>query len=147
MQGVHCTLVEKKPAAAGRPVWGKPGILAGDAAHLVIPTAAGHEHRVGDAIDLSWKLAAILAGWVGLLASYEIERRQVGDRNIAASRYASLGRQCKTNEMIGAEPGYRYVESPVIWDEPGGPEQSFRTYDRGAVRGEGFPLCPAARAL
>ena len=36
--------------------------------------------------------------------------------------------QRKTNEMIGAELGYRYVGSPVITDEPGGPEQLFRTY-------------------
>jgi hypothetical protein len=117
---------------------------------------------VGDAIDLSWKLHASLASWGGrnLLASYEIERRQVGDRNVGASRYASLGRrkwrsqyrpnigdatpegqatrdtlarvadveQRKTNEMIGAELGYRYVGSPVIWEEPGGPEHLFREY-------------------
>ncbi len=50
---------------------------------------------VGDAVDLAWKLAATLQGWGGpnLLRSYEIERRQVGDRNIGASRYAWLGRR------------------------------------------------------
>jgi hypothetical protein len=117
---------------------------------------------VGDAIDLGWKLAGTLAGWggPGLLASYEAERRPVGERNVGASRYASLGRrkwraqwrpeiadqtpagaaaranlaavadveQRKTNEMIGAELGYRYVGSPIIWDEPGGPEHLFREY-------------------
>ena len=70
--------------------------LAGDAAHLVIPTGGlGMNTGVGDAIDLSWKLAATLRGWGGpnLLASYEVERRQVGDRNIGASRYAWLGRR------------------------------------------------------
>src|SRR3954462_350320 len=70
--------------------------LAGDAVHLVIPTGGlGMNSGGGDAIDLSWKLAAILQGWGGprLLDSYEIERRQVGDRNVAASRYASLGRR------------------------------------------------------
>ncbi len=36
--------------------------------------------------------------------------------------------QRKTNEMIGAELGYRYVGSPVVWDEPGGPEHLFRDY-------------------
>lgn len=137
--------------------------LAGDAAHLVIPTGGlGMNTGVGDAIDLGWKLAATLQGWGGpnLLRSYEIERRQVGDRNVGASRYASLGRrkwrsqyrpdmrdqtpagqatrdnlarvadieQRKTNEMIGAELGYRYVGSPVITDEPGGPEHLFREY-------------------
>jgi hypothetical protein len=137
--------------------------LAGDAVHLVVPTGGlGMNTGVGDAIDLSWKLEATLRGWGGphLLASYEIERRQVGDRNVGASRYASQGRrrwrsqyrpdirdataegqatrdnlarvanveQRKTNEMIGAELGYRYVGSPAIWEEPGGPEHLFREY-------------------
>jgi len=137
--------------------------LAGDAAHLVIPTGGlGMNMGVGDAIDLAWKLAGTLRGWGGpkLLASYEIERRQIGDRNVGASRYASQGRrkwraqyrpemrertpageaaranltqvagieQRKTNEMIGAELGYRYVGSPLIVDEPGGPEHLFREY-------------------
>jgi hypothetical protein len=30
--------------------------------------------------------------------------------------------------MIGAELGYRYVDSPVICDIPGGPEHLFREY-------------------
>lgn len=137
--------------------------LAGDSAHLVIPTGGlGMNTGVGDATDLAWKLAATLRGWGGprLLQSYEIERRQVGDRNIGASRYAWHGRrrwreqyrsnirettaagqatrdnlsrvaateQPKSNEMIGAELGYRYVGSPVIWEEPGGPEHLFREY-------------------
>ena len=137
--------------------------LAGDAAHLVIPTGGlGMNTGIGDAVDLSWKLAATLEGWGGpaLLESYGIERRQVGDRNVGASRYASTGRrkwrsmfrpglrdatpagaairrnlaevagveQRKTNEMIGAELGYRYVDSPVVADIPGGPEHLFREY-------------------
>jgi hypothetical protein len=137
--------------------------IAGDAAHLVIPTGGlGMNTGVGDAFDLSWKLAATLQGWGGpkILDSYEHERRQVGERNIGASRYASIGRrkwrsmyrsniaentpvglqnrkilagvadveQRKTNEMVGAEMGYRYVDSPVIMDIPGGPEHLFREY-------------------
>src|SRR6266705_558686 len=68
--------------------------LAGDAVHLVIPAGGlGMNTGVGDAFDLSWKLAATLEGWGGpkLLDSYEIERRQVGERNIGASRYAAMG--------------------------------------------------------
>jgi len=69
--------------------------IAGDAAHLVIPTGGlGMNTGVGDAIDLSWKLAATLAGWGGpeLLASYDSERRPVGLRNVRASRAAMTGR-------------------------------------------------------
>jgi hypothetical protein len=108
-------------------------------------------------------LAATLQGWGGphLLASYEIERRQIGAHNVEASRQASHGRrawrsaykpnlrdqtpegaetranltrianveQRKSNEMIGAELGYRYVDSPVIWPEPGeGPAHNFMKY-------------------
>jgi 2-polyprenyl-6-methoxyphenol hydroxylase-like FAD-dependent oxidoreductase len=125
--------------------------LAGDAIHLVIPTGGlGMNGGVGDAVDLAWKLAGTLQGWGGpkLLASYEIERRQVGERNVAASTYASQGRrkwrslwrnldelvavakveQPKSNEMIGAELGYRYVGSPILSEEPGGPEHKFREY-------------------
>ena len=137
--------------------------LAGDAVHLVIPTGGlGMNSGVGDAIDLSWKLAATLHGWGGpnLLSSYEIERRQIGERNVGASRYATIGRrkwrsmwrpnirddspageetrrnlsavadieQRKSNEMIGAELGYRYVNSPIICNVPGGPEHLFRDY-------------------
>jgi hypothetical protein len=71
-------------------------LLAGDAVHLVIPTGGlGMNTGVGDAIDLGWKLAGTLQGWggPGLLKSYEIERRATGERNVGASRYASLGRR------------------------------------------------------
>jgi 2-polyprenyl-6-methoxyphenol hydroxylase-like FAD-dependent oxidoreductase len=69
--------------------------VAGDAAHLVIPTGGlGMNTGVGDAIDLGWKLAGTLAGWggPGLLASYEEERRPIGLRNIHASGAAMAGR-------------------------------------------------------
>jgi 2-polyprenyl-6-methoxyphenol hydroxylase-like FAD-dependent oxidoreductase len=137
--------------------------LAGDSVHLVIPTGGlGMNSGVGDAIDLAWKLTGTLQGWGGpnLLRSYEHERRQIGDRNVGASRHASLGRrawraqyrpnirdntaegaasranlirvaeveQAKGNAMIGAELGYRYVDSPVIADIPGGPEHIFGVY-------------------
>jgi 2-polyprenyl-6-methoxyphenol hydroxylase-like FAD-dependent oxidoreductase len=69
--------------------------IAGDAAHLVIPTGGlGMNTGVGDAVDLSWKLAATLQGWGGsqLLPSYDAERRPIGFRNVKASRAAMMGR-------------------------------------------------------
>ncbi|MFD7691607.1 FAD-dependent monooxygenase, partial [Streptomyces sp. NPDC059781] len=59
--------------------------LAGDAAHLN-PPFGGHglNTGIGDAVDLGWKLAAVLAGWGGtdVLDSYEKERRPVQERVI-----------------------------------------------------------------
>jgi 2-polyprenyl-6-methoxyphenol hydroxylase-like FAD-dependent oxidoreductase len=77
--------------------------LAGDAVHLMIPTGGlGMNSGVGDAVDLAWKLAATLHGWggPGLLASYETERRPVGENNVAASRYATQGRR-KWRSQVG----------------------------------------------
>jgi 2-polyprenyl-6-methoxyphenol hydroxylase-like FAD-dependent oxidoreductase len=71
-------------------------LLAGDAAHLVIPTGGlGMNTGAGDATDLAWKLAGTLHGWggPGLLDAYEQERRPIGIRNVAASRKASAGRR------------------------------------------------------
>lgn len=68
--------------------------IAGDAAHLVIPHGGlGMNTGVGDAVDLAWKLTGTLEGWAGpgLLDSYEAERRQIGLRNVDASRSATSG--------------------------------------------------------
>ncbi len=84
-------------------------LLAGDAAHLVIPTGGlGMNTGVGDAIDLGWKLAATLAGWggPGLLGSYEAERRPVALRAVRASAAATRGRR-RWRALVtpGLEPG------------------------------------------
>jgi 2-polyprenyl-6-methoxyphenol hydroxylase-like FAD-dependent oxidoreductase len=137
--------------------------LAGDACHLVIPTGGlGMNTGVGDATDLSWKLAATLQDWGGpnLLAAYEAERRPVGAQNIKASGQGASGRATwraayepgidqdtpeakaaladllaiakveapKTFRVVGAELGYRYANSPIIFDEPGGPEPNVAEY-------------------
>jgi 2-polyprenyl-6-methoxyphenol hydroxylase-like FAD-dependent oxidoreductase len=69
-------------------------LLAGDAIHLVIPQGGlGMNTGVGDAIDLSWKLAGTLEGWGGpeLLKSYQIERKPIAIRNKDAARVAMKG--------------------------------------------------------
>ena len=130
--------------------------LAGDSCHLVIPTGGlGYNTGVGDATDLAWKLAATLQGWGGpaLLQSYEVERRQVGGRNVKASGRGNSGRRVwrdawqpwiqeesargqeardqllsvaqnefnKSAEVVGAELGYRYENSPIVTVEAGEP--------------------------
>ncbi len=59
--------------------------LAGDAAHLNPPWGGhGFNTGIGDAVNVGWKLAAVLDGWGGedLLASYEAERRPIAERTI-----------------------------------------------------------------
>ncbi len=63
-------------------------IFAGDSAHQASPFGArGGNSGIQDADNLGWKLAAILKGDGGpeLLASYDVERIQAADENIAHS--------------------------------------------------------------
>jgi 2-polyprenyl-6-methoxyphenol hydroxylase-like FAD-dependent oxidoreductase len=67
---------------------GERVFLVGDAAHLNPPWGGhGFNTCVGDAVNLGWKLAAVLQGWAppALLDSYEAERRPVAHRTIAAA--------------------------------------------------------------
>jgi 2-polyprenyl-6-methoxyphenol hydroxylase-like FAD-dependent oxidoreductase len=62
--------------------------ICGDACHLTSPTGGlGMNTGIGDAVDLSWKLAAVLEGWggAGLLESYGTERRPIAHRITAFS--------------------------------------------------------------
>lgn len=126
--------------------------LAGDACHLHPPFGGfGMNMGVSDGVDLGWKLAAWLQGWGGeaLLASYELERRQVHEMVLDESesnhavlanqlhqpgmeddsdegratraRIATLIRQTKHREFnaLGIVLGYRYLGSPLIVDDGG----------------------------
>jgi 2-polyprenyl-6-methoxyphenol hydroxylase-like FAD-dependent oxidoreductase len=56
-------------------------LLAGDAAHVHPPFGGqGLNLGAGDAMNLGWKLGAVVAGWapVGLLDTYDAERRPLG---------------------------------------------------------------------
>lgn len=60
--------------------------LAGDAVHKHGPHGGfGMNTGMGDAVNLGWKLAAMIEGWGGahLLDSYEAERRPVAQRVVA----------------------------------------------------------------
>lgn len=128
--------------------------LAGDAAHLNHPASGlGLNTGLGDAVDLGWKLEAALAGWggSGLMASYEIERRPVGKRNVGHadlshandrnqkpdpaiaedSPQGARARQemgeaivrAQTRKFVtdGIALGYRYEPSPICWPEASPP--------------------------
>jgi hypothetical protein len=128
--------------------------LAGDAAHLNHPASGlGLNTGLGDAVDLGWKLEAALAGWggAGLPASYEIERRPVGKRNVGhadlshandrnqkpdpaiaedspqgARARREMGEaivRAQTRKFVtdGIALGYRYEPSPICWPDGGPP--------------------------
>jgi 2-polyprenyl-6-methoxyphenol hydroxylase-like FAD-dependent oxidoreductase len=62
-----------------------PVFLAGDCVHQHAPSGGfGMNTGMGDAVDLGWKLAAMIEGWGGpsLLESYEPERHHVAERNV-----------------------------------------------------------------
>jgi len=97
------------------------GFIAGDAAHVMSPTGGfGMNTGIGDAVDLSWKLTAMIEGWGGahLLDSYSAERQPVGLRNVTEAsgnlkRMLSVGKNpdllddtplgAKTRERVGRE--------------------------------------------
>ena len=63
--------------------------LGGDAVHLFTPAGGlGYNTAVEDAVNLGWKLAAVLKGWGGpaLLDTYETERQAIARRNTTYAR-------------------------------------------------------------
>lgn len=105
--------------------------LVGEAAHLNPPWGGhGYNTSVGDAVNVGWKIAAVVQGWGGqdLLASYEPERRPVVARTVALAE-ANMGalvgdldldaetiQRAKRTEFysLGAVLGYSYGGSPVV---------------------------------
>jgi 2-polyprenyl-6-methoxyphenol hydroxylase-like FAD-dependent oxidoreductase len=83
--------------------------IAGDAAHLFTPTGGlGYNTAVEDAVNLGWKLAAVLRGQAPpqLLDSYGTERKPLAARNTAYARtFAdSVGRFSATALLEQAGP-------------------------------------------
>lgn len=114
--------------------------LAGDAAHALPPTG-GHGLNTGlaDAVNLGWKLAAVLRYQAGetMLASYDMERRPIAIRNIKAAmknaedairvrklyplethaeEFAKENTRISRQHAVspGIALGYAYLNSPII---------------------------------
>jgi 2-polyprenyl-6-methoxyphenol hydroxylase-like FAD-dependent oxidoreductase len=80
--------------------------LAGDAAHQLSPTGAlGMNTGLGDAVDIGWKLAAVLEGWggPGLLESYDSERRPIGLRNVGMATEFFFAHSVFDNDLVAIE--------------------------------------------
>ncbi len=81
-------------------------LLAGDAAHQNPPWGGhGFNTGVGDAVNLGWKLAAVLQGWAPaeLLETYESERRPVAADTIriAGQNARTLASELASEALMG----------------------------------------------
>ncbi|GAA4742429.1 FAD-dependent oxidoreductase [Nocardioides endophyticus] len=119
--------------------------LVGESAHLN-PPFGGHGFNtcVGDAVNVGWKLAAVLQGWGGpnLLATYEVERRRIAEQTIASAttnlrasghelaRTADALQRTKAEEFysLGLTLGYGYAGSPIVAGAEAEPPMDATTY-------------------
>ena len=98
-ENIDIEFLEHRPWTAGHALvadrFGSGRIaLAGDAVHVFTPTGGfGMNTGIDDAVNLAWKLAAMVSGWGGpnLLSSYEIERRPIAFRNTGMAKELSRG--------------------------------------------------------
>ncbi|MEU4697916.1 FAD-dependent monooxygenase [Nonomuraea dietziae] len=151
---------------------GERVFLVGDAAHLNPPWGGhGFNTCVGDAVNIGYKLAAVLQGWAppSSLDSYELERRPVAVRTIAAAggqeaflapsfAAADLDDDGTAGQVLraqladalrGKDPefhslglvlGYDYADSPVVVpDGRGRPEPELTRYRPSAHPGARLP--------
>lgn len=130
--------------------------LVGESAH-VNPPFGGHGFNtcVGDAVNLGWKLAAVLDGWAGpgLLATYELERRHVAQdtidsarRNLEASgpdiAMTAEGLQATKYEefnSLGLVLGYSYEDSPIVMAASDGEPSTTVSYTPSTAPGSRLP--------
>lgn len=119
--------------------------VAGDAAHIHPPTGAqGMNTGIQDAYDLGWKLAAAVTGRAadGLLASYDAERRPIGEEVVGRTvRHAREGigagdDEIATTMMREAQLLLGYRGSPIVDDAvtATGPSAGDRAPDARGLR-------------
>jgi len=109
--------------------------IAGDAAHQCSPTGGFGMHTgIEEAVNVAWKLAAVLEGWGGaeLLASYEQERRPIALRNVALAT--------RTFHAIRGIPGAGAAAGAADWRQNLGPT-SPREEDKMDYGYDASPIC------
>lgn len=143
--------------------------IAGDAAHTQPPNGGhGLNTGLGDAVNLAWKLAAVInkQGNDTLLDTYEIERRPIAMQTILAAKKnaqdaASIREKypldrfpdafAKENERIsrqhsissGLSLGYCYTDSPIIFQVENHQYNDPSVYELKALPGFFTPHCIA----
>ncbi|MCK0092582.1 NAD(P)-binding protein [Rhodococcus sp. HNM0563] len=119
--------------------------LAGDAAHIHPPTGAqGMNTGIQDAYNLGWKLALAVSGNAadGLLASYDVERRPIGEDVVGRTvRHAREGigsgeTDVETIILREAQLLLNYRNSPIVGGstDGGGPVPGNRAPDARELR-------------
>jgi 2-polyprenyl-6-methoxyphenol hydroxylase-like FAD-dependent oxidoreductase len=92
--------------------------VAGDAAHQNPPWGGhGFNTGIGDAVNLAWKLAAVIGGWAPtrLLDSYEAERRPVAQRTIdeAVRNMSTLAPELADRRLAGTDEEFKRVRPSI----------------------------------
>ncbi|MDJ0105491.1 FAD-dependent monooxygenase [Rhodococcus erythropolis] len=92
--------------------------LAGDAAHLNPPWGGhGFNTGIGDAINIGWKLAAVLNGWAPqqLLTSYSEERKPIAAQTIAEAtrNMSTLAPELTDRSLIGSDAEFDSIHPKV----------------------------------
>jgi len=135
-------------------------LFVGDAAHQVSPFGArGANSGIQDAENLAWKLAAVIKGEAGtsLIASYETERIQAADENIAHSTRStdfiaphSLAERGLRDAVLALAPRAEFARRMInsgrlsvatVYDSPlSTPDED--TFKGSARLGAPLPDCP-----
>jgi 2-polyprenyl-6-methoxyphenol hydroxylase-like FAD-dependent oxidoreductase len=104
--------------------------IAGDAAHVMPPTGGwGGNTGIQDAHNLAWKLALVLKGLAGpgLLATYDAERRPIGELTVEQAYTRYVLRTDPSIPKDGMQPivadlnvelGYVYRSAAIIAEAP-----------------------------
>ncbi|MGI8679625.1 MAG: FAD-dependent monooxygenase [Jatrophihabitans sp.] len=111
--------------------------LVGDAAHQNPPWGGhGFNTGVGDAVNLGWKLAAVLHGWAPpeLLDSYEAERRPIAQQTI---KIAAANTTALPTDLAAAATQRDGVAASTLADRVRSSKR-FEFYCSGLVLGYGY---------
>ncbi|MGE0626917.1 MAG: FAD-dependent monooxygenase [Hyphomicrobiaceae bacterium] len=131
---ISTLLWERRDSVAERYGEGRV-LLAGDSAHQSSPTGGVGMHTgMEEAVNLAWKLEAVLKGWGGpnLLGTYEQERKPVADRNIELST--------ATFRALRAIPPASRAEAETEWKTTAVPNYSIADHVRSCPTLVGSPI-------
>lgn len=103
---------------------------------------------IADAVDIGWKLSAVLSGWGGekLLASYEAERRQIHRRVIEESvaNHAVMSKGLVAEGLEEAGSGGEGVRSTVAKSIQESKRREFHSLN--VVLGSSYTTLPTAQS-